>query len=258
MNAPDGRLVVEIGERARHLEDAVIAASRKLHLLRRIPQQLQTGGIRLGDGFDHRGRAAGIGDDPLHAGALETLSLPLPGASNTQRNIGALFRRRRPDQIGGGNGGHVDANIDAIKQGAGNASLIIAHAARPAGAGVARFAGHAASARVHRRDELDGGGVGNAMVRAGNDAFAGLQRLAQCIERLRRELRQLIEKENAVMGERGLAGLGAKTTADERCHGGGMMRRAIGPPVGELAARKLACDGMDHRHFEQFRRRQWR
>ena len=45
----------------------------------------------------------------------------------------------------------------------------------------------------------------------------------------------------------------AVTAADQRRHGGGMVRATERPPVGERAAFDLAGDRSDHRHFEQFR-----
>jgi hypothetical protein len=43
------------------------------------------------------------------------------------------------------------------------------------------------------------------VVGAGDRDFAGLQRLAQRVERLRLELRQFVEEKNAVVRERDLA-----------------------------------------------------
>ena len=96
------------------------------------------------------------------------------------------------------------------------------------------------------------------MIGPRNDAFASFQRLAQCIQHLRRKFRELIQKKNAVMGERSLTRLGAKPPADQRRHGGGVVRGAERPAVRKLAAGQLAGDGMDHRHFQQFRRFQRR
>ena len=46
------------------------------------------------------------------------------------------------------------------------------------------------------------------MVGAGDDRFAGFQRLAQSVEHVRLEFRQLVEKQHAVMGERNFTGRG--------------------------------------------------
>ena len=56
------------------------------------------------------------------------------------------------------------------------------------------------------------------MIGARDRDFAGLQRLAQRIERLRRELGQFVEEQHAVMGERDFAGPRAQAAADQRRH----------------------------------------
>ena len=68
----------------------------------------------------------------------------------------AAFRRRRQDQVGGGNRRHLDMEVDTVEQRAGQPRLIVGGAARirAALAGEARLAGAAAAARVHRGDEL--------------------------------------------------------------------------------------------------------
>ena len=85
-----------------------------------------------------------------------------------------------------------------------------------------------------------------------------LQRLAQGIERLRLELGQLVEEEHAVMGERDLARAGVEAAADERRHGGRVVRGAERPPVRQGAVGEVPGDRLDHRHLEQFARRQRR
>ena len=96
------------------------------------------------------------------------------------------------------------------------------------------------------------------MVGARDRDLAGLERLAQRIEHLRLEFRQLVEEEHAVMRERDFARPRAQAAADQRRHAGGMMRRAERPAVGERAVLDLARDRGDHRDFEQFGRRQRR
>ncbi|MNX84364.1 hypothetical protein D3C86_1161570 [compost metagenome] len=91
------------------------------------------------------------------------------------------------------------------------------------------------------------------MIGSRNDAFARFQRLAKRIQHLRRKFRELIQKKNAVMGKRSFARFGTQPSADQRRHGGGMVRRAERPAVRQLATRQLAGDGMDHGHFQQLR-----
>ena len=64
------------------------------------------------------------------------------------------------------------------------------------------------------------------MIGARDQNLAGFQRLAQRIERLLGELRQLVQKQHAMVGERYLAGLGAKAAAHKRGHRRGVMGRA--------------------------------
>ena len=96
------------------------------------------------------------------------------------------------------------------------------------------------------------------MVGARDRDLAVLERLPQRIEHARIELRQLVEKQHAVVGERNLAGPGADAAAGQRRHAGGVMRRAERPLIGQRAAVEFAGDGRDHRHFEQLGWRQRR
>ena len=124
---------------------------------------------------------------------------------------------------------------------------------------MAGLAGHAAAAGIHRGDQLEARREGDAVVGAGDHRLAALERLAERIEHLRRELGQLVEKQDAVVGERGLAGPGADAAADHRRHRGGMVRRA--ERAGATVRRpfvELAGDRGDHRHFEQLARRERR
>ena len=152
--------------------------------------------------------------------------------------------------------GHVDDEIEAIEERAGKAAEILRHAALVgrALAGVARLVGRAAAAGVHRRDQLEPRRIDDAMVGARDRHFAGLDRLAQAVQDLGLELRQFVEEEDAVVGERNLAGPGVRAAADQRRHRGRMMGAAERAPVGQRAAGEDAGDRMDHRHFEQFAR----
>ena len=80
---------------------------------------------------------------------------------------------------------------------------------------MAGFTCHTAAARIHGRNQLDAGGVSHAMIGACDDALTRFQRLAKGIQRLRRKLREFIEKQYAMAGKRRLAGLRSKTTSDQ-------------------------------------------
>jgi hypothetical protein len=142
--------------------------------------------------------------------------------------------RRRHHQIRGRDRGYVDDQIEPIQERAGEAAEILRHAPvvwRPF-AGVTGFVGHAAPARVHRRDQLKSRRVDDAMIGARDRHFAGLDRLAQAIQNLGLKLGKFVQKQDAVVSERNLARLRVHAAADQRRHGGGMMGASEGAPVG--------------------------
>ena len=190
MDAPDRRLLIEIGERAGDFQDAVVAACRKLHLFSCVAQQLQPARIWLRHLLDHCRRTASIGKNLRHAEGDETVRLYFAGAGHTPCDGGARLGWRRADQIGGGDGGDIDADVDPVHQRAGDSPLIVGDATWTARTTMARFSRHAAAAGVHGRHELDRGRIGDAVVGAGDDAFGGFERLAQGIEDLRGEFRE--------------------------------------------------------------------
>jgi len=170
-------------------------------------------------------------------------------------DFAAAFGGRRQDEIGCGHRRHFDMQVDAVDQRAGNPRLIVGGAAGvgPAAAGKAGFAGAAAAARIHCPDQHEPRRIGDAMIGAGNGNLAGFQRLAQRVERLRLEFRQLVEEQHAVVRERDFARPRVQAAADQRRHAGGMMRGAERTAVGQRATFDFAGDRSDHGDFEQFR-----
>jgi hypothetical protein len=109
-----------------------------------------------------------------------------------------------------------------------------------------------AAAWIHCRHQHEARRIGDPVVGARDRDFAGLQRLAQRIQHLRLELRQLVEKQHAVVGERYFTRPRVQPAADERRHAGGMMRRPERPAVGQRAAFDFAGDRSHHGDFEEF------
>jgi hypothetical protein len=70
-------------------------------------------------------------------------------------------------------------------------------------------------AGIHRRDEHDVGGKGDRADHPGDCDAALLERLAQHLEDVLAELRQLVEEQHAVMGERDFAGSWDTAAADQ-------------------------------------------
>src|SRR4051794_9659091 len=95
---------------------------------------------------------------------------------------------------------------DAANHRPGDPRLKATGAARRAAAGERRIAEMAATARVHRRDELHPRGEGYVRVGARDADVAGLQRLAQRIKHGALKFRQLVEEQHAQMREADLAG----------------------------------------------------
>ena len=106
----------------------------------------------------------------------------------------AAFGRRRQNEIGRGHCRHLDMRVDAIEQRPGKPRLVLGGAAGvgAAPAGEARLVGLAAAARIHRRNQHEAGRIGDAVIGAGDRDLAGFKGLAQRVERLRLEFRQLV------------------------------------------------------------------
>ena len=99
--------------------------------------------VGRGDAVERLAVDLGIGPEPLPfiARGLHLARSPDPGA-----DFGRAFRRRRQDQVGGGDGGHLAVKIDAIEKRSRHLGLIIGGAARCPGASERGIAEMAASA----------------------------------------------------------------------------------------------------------------
>ena len=185
----------------------------------------------------------------------------LAGRGDAQRRLRGAFRRRRQDEIGRRDQREPRC-ADRSDRSAGRraASDIGRRSAHWAGAG--RRSPDRAHGRSGRDSSPRPAGSGPDRRRgdwrattATSPVSSGWRRLSSACAL---ELGQFVEEQHAIMGERDLARPRMGAAADQRRHRGRMMRRAKRPPVGELAARELARDRMDHRHFEQLARRQRR
>ena len=157
---------------------------------------------------------------------------------------GAAFRCARQAQIGSGNGRYLNLQIDTVKQGTGYARLIFGRATRPAFTRLSRSA--AAATRVHRSNQLNARGISDAMIGSRDHCFTSLQRLAQGIQHLRREFRQLVEKQYTQMRQGHLSGFRLRASANQRRHACGMMWRTKRTFDLQLAAHELASERVNH------------
>ena len=110
-----------------------------------------------------------------------------------------------------------------------------------------------AATRVHRRDQLEAGGVGDVVVGARDRDPAGLERLAQRFEDRAAELRQFVEEEHALVRERDLARPGMHAAADHGRDRGRVMRAAKRPALGQAAVVQQARDARNHAHVQDLR-----
>ncbi|CAE7200853.1 unnamed protein product [Symbiodinium necroappetens] len=110
---------------------------------------------------------------------------------------------------------------------------------------------------VHRGDKLEIGGEADAGVRPGDGDVVVFQRLAHGLEDRAWELGELVEEEDASVGEGDLTGSRDDAAADDGAGARGVVRRAHGSRCGEarvVAAAslgELTADGIDARDLER-------
>src|SRR3989442_13354240 len=78
---------------------------------------------------------------------------------------------------------------------------------------------------IDRADELEPRGEAGAAFGAGDHDLAVLDRRPERLESRPLELRQLVQEQDAAMGERRLAGPRPAAAADDRDRGGAVVRR---------------------------------
>jgi hypothetical protein len=98
--------------------------------------------------------------------------------------------------------------VDAVEQRTGKPPAVALDLVRQASAVAFRVAPEAAGARVHRGDENEPRGIRRGAPGARNRDRAFLERLAERIENVARELSDLIEEQGPAVREADLAGPG--------------------------------------------------
>ena len=117
---------VEIGEGAGDAEHAVISARRELEALGGIEKKFLPLGIGRRDLIEELAVGLGVGADAaLRGECCEALHLTRARLGDARGDIGAPLRRRRQGEIGGFHGGHVDMEVDAVEERAGDLRLVI-------------------------------------------------------------------------------------------------------------------------------------
>ena len=157
----------------------------------------------------------------------ETFVLPLARGDDTFADPRARLAGLAGGQCSGIECGDLDVQVDAVEKGAGESTGVALDLGRRADSG-GRFASPMMSARagVHRAGEHETRGVAHGEPCAAEPDRTLLDRLPERLERGPPELRQLVEEEDAVVRERGLAGPWDRAAADQPGVRDGVVRRA--------------------------------
>ena len=138
---------------------------------------------------------------------------------------------------------HVDEEVDPVQQRPAEPAAVTSVILL--GAAAARGARVTARARVRRRDEHEARRVERRLLSPHDDDAAVLERLAQSLQGVAGELRELVEEQHAVMGEARLARRRHRPAADQAGRRDGVVRRPEGPACDEPGARAEPGDGVD-------------
>ncbi len=152
---------------------------------------------------------------------------------------------------------HRDPQVDPVAQRAGHARRVaVGDAGACSGSAVGSLPAMPARARVHRRDELEAGRERSSARPDPDDRDAALlERLAERLEHVPVELRQLVEEQDAVVGQGHFAGRQARAAADHARVGDRVVRRPERRPADEAGHRSLRRDRVDDRGAPAPRRR---
>ena len=254
----DGRGGGKVGDGAGDLEDAVVAAGGEALAGHRPFEQGFAGGIERAELADLAGRHCGIGEDALAPKAFE---LSAAGFDNAFADVGGWLGGavRAAAELGEFYGRHVDVDIDAVHQRAGDLADITLDLHRRALALAAR-AEVAARARVHRGDEREICRKGQRRGGPRDGHLFVLHRLPQDLKHAAVKLREFVEKEHAEMCQRDLAGLWHRAATDQPGLRDGVVRRLERAFGDEAAPAGKPGDGMDLcdlKRLFKFERRQY-
>ena len=155
----------------------------------------------------------------------------------------------RGPQLALGGALDVDQQVHPVEQRPAQPPAVAAQVRLAAPAAVAD-AGEPARARVRRRDEHEPRREHQRVLAAHDRHAPVLERLAQRVERRPLELGELVEKQDAVMGERRLAGPRRRSAAHQPGRRDRVVRRAERPRVHE-AGGVQPRDAVDPRHLDR-------
>lgn len=189
----------QVGDGAGNFQYSVIAAGGELKFAHGVLEQLRALAVRQAMAVDVAGFERGIGF------ALP-LSLQGVGGGDARPDRRRSFSGVAGGQLGFGDGGNVDMQVDSVEQRSGEFAPVAADLF--GGAATARLAEIAAGTGVHGGDQLKAGRELDPLSGAGDPDPPVFQGFAQALEDAAGEFGEFIEKQDAMMSERNFAGAG--------------------------------------------------
>lgn len=194
---------LKIGDGSRELENAMKSPRRKTKLFGRIADKIESRCVETDNLFHKSGRRSGVARNFAPAQTLEPFALNFARGSDPHGHLRRPFLWRRQHQIRCSHGANLEVEVDPVEQWSGQARLIglLAVLGIAAATGISGLLSMAATARIRRRDKLEASGINASVARPRDCHFARFERLPERDERRRLEFGQLVEKQDAVMGE---------------------------------------------------------
>ncbi len=202
MRAADLAGALQVGQGTRHLEQAMGCPQRQVEAFAGLLQPQPVGFGQATMLLQARQIEEGIG-------AALPRELALACLADAGGDLGAALASLAAGQQAGAFARHGEVQVDAVEQRPGQLGAVALDLFRGAAAAAAGVAQVATGTGVHRRHQLEARREAHLVAGPGDHDMAGLQRLAQDLEDLAVELGQLVEEQDAVMGQADLAGLRA-------------------------------------------------
>jgi len=218
---------LQVSDRARHFQDAVVGAGAEIQFGHRDANQLLRLVAELAMLLDLARPHSRVAVD-LFVGP-EARLLPLTGTPNAIADWGGGFFGARAGDVAIFDGWNFDVEIDAVEQRSGNSLAITLDLDRTAAAFAFQIAEVSARAWIHRGHEHELGRKCDAAGGARDRDFAVFERLAHDFERGAFKLGELVEKKDAMMGQTHFARRRNGGAAEQADVGNGVVRRAKGP-----------------------------
>ena len=165
----------------------------------------------------------------LVAGLLEAPALLLTRGHHAPAYLSRAFGCRTAAQLFILDGRHLNVNVDAIEQRAGDLGHVALDHRRRTHALARLVVEVAAGAWVHGRGQHEARREAERHGGARNGDGVILKRLPHHLQHVAWKLRQFVEEQQAVVCERDLARTRNDAAADQACVGDGVVRRAEGP-----------------------------